>query len=153
MPYAKFHRFLVFLSLILVWVTGLVWLMADERLAAGWLPQTGLNWLARLDLPGLIAPGPLAAWHGASAFLALLILGSVFSAHLPGGLRARQRVFSGLLLVTLACTLTLTGYGLYYGSEEGLRPLADRLHQWLGLLAPLILLPHALRRGEVRRFR
>lgn len=98
-------------------------------------------------------PHPLEAWwlrlHGAAVFVLLWLLGVLWPTHLLPAWRSRRRA-SGIVLATLLAVLTLSGWLLYYGSEQA-RDAVSLLHWTVGLAFALPMLWHALRgRGSGR---
>lgn len=71
-------------------------------------------------------------WHGVSAALALLVLGSVLPAHVRGGWHARRNRFTGGLMLAVMTALMATGLLLYYG-DEAWRDAVVSGHWWIGL--------------------
>lgn len=121
------------------------------------LLTSGVVWLALhygRDADAL--PSPIESWsmrlHGLAAFAALFAFGALAASHIPQGWRlshrlrwARQRG-SGLVLCSLAATLALTGYLLYYFAPEGVRPALGWLHSGLGGAITLVVAVHRRRR-------
>lgn len=56
--------------------------------------------------------------HGVSAFLMLIVLGSVLPTHVRSAWRARKNILTGLLMFAVMTTLAVSGLMLYYGTEE-----------------------------------
>ncbi|KAB2970171.1 hypothetical protein [Zoogloea sp.] len=124
-----------------------------QRLAIYWssalLLASGLAWLIAhylLPLPEFAARHPLETWamrlHGAATLFGLAVFGSLWSNHvLPAWKQGRHRSH-GAALALFWLLLILTGYGLYYLSDEEVRALASTGHIALGTVLPLGLAVH-----------
>lgn len=121
------------------------------------LLATGLAWKA-LDLwvtvstPIGAQKHPAEAWvlraHGAAALLSVFVFGQLYSSHIRVSWRVGRKRGSGATLVGVIATLVVSGYLLYYASNEDLRDVTARAHFWLGALAPLPFLFHLFRRDR-----
>jgi hypothetical protein len=60
-----------------------------------------------------------------------------------------RRRASGIVLAGVMAVLVLSGYLLYYASDDALRATTALLHWIIGAALPLSLLPHVLR-GRTR---
>ena len=89
----------------------------------------------------LFATHSVLAWHGISALLAAMALGSVLPFHLKAGLKSRRKLWSGLAQLSFLCILMVTATLLYYGSEEA-REVAIKIHYYVGLTFFAIFLIH-----------
>lgn len=128
--------------------------------AATWL--TGIAWLAlhffaqRQGEFGA-APHPLEPWslklHGASAFASLLLAGAVWSTHILPAWHQRRRPASGLTVAATFALLIATGYLLYYAGDDALRARVATAHWVVGVLFPLLLVLHVVRRRTRSRER
>lgn len=112
---------------------------------SGALLATGAVW-AWLPGDGGEAWRNLKPWllkvHGLCAMVFVLILGTLIAGHVPAGWRARKNLTNGVLFLASVGVLTLSGYFLYYIGGETQRLVVGRVHLWLGLAAPLLLLWH-----------
>jgi hypothetical protein len=126
-------------------------------LGATWI--SGVTWLV---LHYLLArhgefgdePHPLESWllalHGACAFAALWLGGWLWSAHVLPWWSSDKRRSSGIVLIGVTAVLVVSGYLLYYASNENLRDVVRVLHWSIGLSLVLPLAVHALRSGRYR---
>ena len=109
------------------------------------LLATGLAW-------EWFDPGPWAAFlmkvHGALAMLALVLLGTLATHHIPAGWASLKNRWSGVLLVAALAWLVASGYLLYYAGAESLRLFASQSHLWLGLAACVVVAFH-IRRSAI----
>jgi hypothetical protein len=111
---------------------------------------TGISWawIQHLDQEGrasdtlLQIKTKLIAVHGLSAIFFVLLLGTLLVTHVQRAWLGRKNRPNGALFLTAVSLLTLSGYALYYLSVESIRAAAGRLHLWLGVGAPLLLLWH-----------
>jgi hypothetical protein len=116
---------------------------------------TGVLWLLFHYFVGHRGPfgptvSPLEPWwltlHGAFAFAAVWIFGVLWGVHIPAGWSGRKRHLSGGLLVALLAWLIISGYLLYYVSDEQLRAATSLAHWLIGLVVPIGFLAHRLKR-------
>jgi hypothetical protein len=130
-----------------------------------------LWWLAAfLLLSGLLLiPGMLAlrlewdvsdAWvgprswyagaHGLLAFIALLLMGALLAIHVRHGLRQKYCRKSGLTLLFALPLPVLSGWGIYYISNESWARAISLTHAFVGLALGVLLPIHWLA-GRARR--
>ena len=83
------------------------------------------------------------AWHGITAMLATLALGSVLPFHLKAGLKSKRKLWSGLSQLAFLATLLISGALLYYGPEE-MRDGVIKIHWMIGLAFFAIFLLHGV---------
>jgi hypothetical protein len=83
------------------------------------------------------------AWHGITAMLAILALGSVLPFHLKAGLKAKRKMVSGLSQLLFLSILTISGVLLYYGPAE-IRDDVIVIHWLIGLLFFAIFIFHGV---------
>jgi hypothetical protein len=96
-----------------------------------------------------------AAWmlraHGAGAMLTLVAFGSVLALHVPSAWKRRRNLVSGLCMLTMVAALAITGWLLYYASDETIRAWGSYAHMGIGAAGPLILAWHLVYRRGVPR--
>jgi divalent metal cation (Fe/Co/Zn/Cd) transporter len=83
--------------------------------------------------------------HGASAMLALVVLGSLLVLHIPQAWRARRNRPTGSWLFALVTFLAASGYALYYSGSEPLRAGMSWSHLWVGIALPFFIALHVWR--------
>ena len=122
------------------WFTGVAWLI--------------FHYLMQQHGEFGAEPHPLEAvslaLHGACAFATLWLSGWLWKAHVVPWWDTRKRRTSGIVLIGLGAILIVSGYLLYYASDEGLRHWSGLLHWSVGLVLVLPLVVHALRSGLYR---
>ena len=107
------------LSLILLWITGMLWLTLDFM---------DLNSFGQTQVLIL---------HGALIIPALVSLGVLIVSHIPEGWEPTKRRKSGYLLSFIMLFLVITGFVLFY--EDSFRNELSYSHSLTGLfLVPLI---------------
>ncbi|WP_176590289.1 hypothetical protein [Sphingobium sp. EM0848] len=122
---------------LLCWSGGLLW-------------GTGAAWLILhnfFQIEGEFGPeaNPAEPWllrmHGAAMLVTILALGSLLVVHVWRGWTYRSQRLLGGVMTALSTILILTGYLLYYLTEDGLRGNAALIHWLLGIMAlPLFVL-------------
>jgi hypothetical protein len=109
----------------LIFVSGLGWL-GDHYLFAG-----------SAEFGDAHAPfEPL--WlrlHGAAAMAGLVVWGSVFPGHIARAWHLGVNRRSGLLMLSLVVLLVVSGWSLYYISDEDTRPWISMVHWLAGIVA------------------
>lgn len=83
------------------------------------------------------------AWHGITAMIATLALGSVLPFHLKAGLKSKRKRWSGLSQLAFLTTLLSSGALLYYGPEE-IRDTVIAIHWMIGIAFFAIFLLHGV---------
>ncbi|USI74808.1 hypothetical protein [Sphingomonas morindae] len=128
--------------LLMLWTSGLLWLVAH-------------HWLVR---PGDYGPqpSPLEPWclraHGLAALGTTGFIGLLWAVHIEPGWALRRRRWSGGLVFASALLLIASGYLLYYVGDEATRATLSLAHWSLGLAAlPLFLLHRVAPRRRRRR--
>ena len=133
------HRKLFYIVFGAVWGSGFLWLLVE--------------WFKEPELGG--ARTLLQAFsmkvHGGAMLLYLIMLGSLMT-HIRRGTALKANRFSGFLVIGLNGILALSGWVLYYGSEDVLRQWSSLIHWTIGLSALPFLGAHILRgRGWTAR--
>lgn len=83
------------------------------------------------------------AWHGISAIMATMALGSVLPVHLKAGLKSKRKLWSGLSQLSFLTTLLVSGALLYYGPVE-IRDPVITTHWMIGISFFAIFLLHGV---------
>ena len=110
------QRVAFWLGMGLCCLSGLsYWLGREFYIATGWLGHRAV----------LMA-------HGVSAGVAVFVLGTIAAGHIRVGWILKRNRVSGVGNLVTWSLLALTGWGLYYGSEE-IRDLTVLAHWVLGL--------------------
>ena len=124
-----------------LWCTGALWLVFHYFFMGhgefGDTPHPAETWWLRL--------------HGLAAFLALWSFGLVWGVHIVAGWHTRRQRVSGGIVVGVLAWLTLTGYLLYYLTDDSWRGVSAIAHWIVGLAMPLLLMVHIVlgrRRGK-----
>jgi divalent metal cation (Fe/Co/Zn/Cd) transporter len=129
------HEWSVYVVLALVFGSGAAW---------AWLH----HFARRVGEFGESAH-PAELWmqkvHGASAMLALIVLGSLLVFHIPRAWGARRNRPTGSSLVALVAFLVGSGYALYYSGSEPLRAWMSWSHLWVGIALPFFIALHVWR--------
>jgi uncharacterized membrane protein YfcA len=90
------------------------------------------------------------AVHGGIAMLASVVFGATLGAHAYLYRRAVDNRLFGYLLIAAFAILLLTGFGLYYLSNDTLRAYSSALHWTSGLALAPILVAHVATEQRLR---
>jgi hypothetical protein len=135
---ATWLRNSLYCSLGALWLTGCAWLL--------------LHFFFQRTTDFGVAPHPLQpgllATHGVLAVAAVFFFGSVAGTHIGDNWGRRFNKGSGLALVIVIGTLTITGLCSYYVTTESVSRAAAVVHEALGVLAITPALIHWLRRRK-----
>lgn len=100
---------------------------------------------------------PLEPWslklHGAFAFAVIWVFGLLWGVHVTTAWPLGRRRWSGGVMTGVLWWLTVSGYLLYYVSDETARSLISLLHWTVGLAGPLVFFWHRYRRRRGGRRR
>ncbi len=109
----------------------------------GWL---ALHYFSPLKTPFGGAQSPVEGWltrlHGGVGMLFLVLFGNILSGHIIGGLRKGENMVSAVLLLMLTVFMVVTGWGLYYFSDEMLRKWTSAAHWAAGIAGVAALAAH-----------
>jgi hypothetical protein len=140
MPTRK--RLAIYLLLGTLWFSGCAWLVLNQFFAAR--DQFG------------VTPHPWAAAillvHGIVAILSMYLFGWITARHVLRWWPGRLRRWSGGTLATLFLLLSLSGFALFFVSDDRWQHLAAVAHDALGLGTPLFAVQHWFfaRRRDIR---
>jgi hypothetical protein len=132
------RRVAVYLVLGGLWVTGCWWLLLDQFVAKR--GPFGVT-------PHPLEP-PLLLVHGVTAVLGMYLLGWISSRHVlrwwPGGLRR----LSGTALALMLALLVISGFALFFVSDDEWQHAAAVIHEVLGVAVTLFAVQHWFFRGR-----
>lgn len=135
------HRVAVYLIVGVLWVSGCWWLYLDQ-----FLEQRG---------PFGAAPhpwqAPLLLIHGVAAIISLYLFGWVSARHIWHWWIVGLRRLSGGLLAVLFALLVLSGFALFFSSDDTWQHRTVLIHDGIGLGITLFALQHWFFRGRNRR--
>jgi hypothetical protein len=111
---------------------------------------SGLSWawIHHLDQTGQATEGfrrmkPfLITIHGFGAMAFVLLFGTLLVGHVRRAWHARKNRNNGVFFLSSVAVLTLSGYALYYLSDENWRAAASKFHLWFGVVSPALLFWH-----------
>jgi hypothetical protein len=126
-PGVRFWNYAAFSALF---VTGAIWLVADQLKEA----ESGELWQA-------VAANTLML-HGTAAMIALVLLGALIPLHVQRSWRIGKNRISGAIMVGTNAVLVATAAALYYAGSDTLRSLAADVHIAIGLAFPLLIVTH-----------
>ena len=126
------QRFAIFLVFGTLWLSGCLWLILDQFFA-----QPG---------PFGSTPHPLQASmrlaHGIIGILSLYLLGWVGARHVLRWWPGRLRRWSGATLAAFFVLLTVTGFALFFLSDDGWQRGAAVAHDILGVTVTVFAVQH-----------
>lgn len=128
--------------LALIAITGLVLLPGMLALRLEW------------DVPDRWLPSGRVLWaaaHGLLAFLTLLLFGSLLPLHVRHGLRQRKNRGTGIALLFVLPVLILTGWGIYYLSNEDAARWTSEIHVLIAVPISVLVGWHAWRARRIHR--
>ncbi len=124
-----------------LWLTGVVWLLlhyfGQQRGDFGPETNPAEPWMLRL--------------HGLSMNFALLGIGSLLVVHVWRGWNYRSQRVAGAALSSVVALLIITGYLLYYASDEWGRPWISIIHWVVGIASAAVFFWHYSIGKHVRR--
>jgi hypothetical protein len=127
-----FHRRLFYSVFGVLWGSGALWLLIEE-----WFKDPEIG--ATRTLLQIFA----MEVHGAVMLVFLLMLGTLF-AHVRRGLILKTNRLSGWCIIGLNALMALTGWLLYYVSDDTARAWSSVIHWSVGLAALPALYTHIL---------
>jgi hypothetical protein len=131
---SKAQRLTVYLIVGALWLSGCVWLCLDQFFSeAGQFGRT----------PNFLQP-PLLLLHAVLALLSLYLLGYISSHHIVRWWRSGLRRLSGGSLATILGVLTLSGFALFFVSDDQWQHLFVEAHDVLGIAVTAFAIQHWL---------
>jgi hypothetical protein len=123
-------RFASHAAFAALFVTGAIWLVADQLKDS----ENGEMWQA-------IAANTLML-HGTTAMIALILLGVLIPLHVQRSWRAGKNRITGSVMVGSNAILVATAAGLYYAGSDLLRTFVADAHITFGLALPALIITH-----------
>ncbi|WP_159732807.1 hypothetical protein [Methylosinus sp. Ce-a6] len=117
MRLGKWHQAITYAALIVVAASGVSWFALHDFLE---------------EEPGNLQRALLTV-HGVSAFVTLMVVGSVLPLHVRAFWLGKRNIATGASLLLVMTLLIVTALFLYYGGEDS-RTLARWTHIGVGLL-------------------
>ena len=127
-------RFALYGIFALLFVSGVVWLLADKMKN---------NAEADTEMWQQTATF-LLTLHGGAAMVTLMLLGALGPMHVQRAWRARTNRTTGIASITLYGLLIATAFGLYYLGSEAVRPWISYVHIAFGLAVPAVIVAHVM---------
>jgi hypothetical protein len=125
------HRFLIYVVLVVLFVTGVAWACFNYFVALpNELVSASKSWAMKI--------------HGAAAMAILVLLGTLLNVHVKFAWRTGRNRINGAILLSVFGVLIVTGYGLYYAGGEKLRAWTSWIHLVIGVAVPIFLVIHIL---------
>ena len=134
----RWLRWTVYLTSLALFISGALWLVVHYgRGNADDLPPPAQAWLLRV--------------HGLAMLVGLFVYGSLLRTHMINAWQMQRNRSTGVLLAVVLALLTLTGYLLYYGSDESMRSVISIAHWVIGLAIGVVLPFHVWQGRRERR--
>ena len=132
------HRRLFYLVFAILWLSGALWLVAE--------------WRKPGDLGPVRTPVQTLSMkiHGAAMLGYLAMLGTLWT-HVRRGFALRANRLSGTLVIGVNVALLLSGWMLYYVTEDVLREWSSLIHWSIGMATVLLLSGHILLGRSISR--
>ena len=135
--------------LAVYWIVGTLWLSGCAWLCLDWL-------FARRGLFGATPhplQAPLLSVHGIVAILSMYLFGWIGSRHVLYWWPARLRRLGGALLAATIGLLAVSGFLLFFLSDDDAQRVASVAHEILGIVVSVFAIQHwfFVRRGRPRR--
>ena len=124
----KAQRWMTYLVLVAVAISGVVWWLLHDVLQWGWM----------------LAEHRLLIFHGIAAAATLVIVGGLLPLHIRLAWRIQRNLSSGIAVLAVMTLLAATGLLLYYGGEDW-RDWVRWAHIGAGLIAALAFPAHVWR--------
>ncbi len=135
------HRVAVYLIVGVLWASGCWWLFLDEFLVQrGPFGATPHPWEA-----------PLLLIHGITAIISLYLFGWISARHLLHWWIVGLRRLSGGSLAALLALLIVSGFALFFLSDDAWQHRTVLIHDGIGLGITLLAVQHWFFRGRKRR--
>jgi hypothetical protein len=134
----------VYLLLGVLWASGVVWLCLDQFFSTrGPFGKTPHPW-----------EQPIVLLHGIVAVAAMYLLGWISAQHVSHWWARRLRRVSGTLLCAFLGVLVVSGFALFFVSDDRWQRIAAVLHEISGLgITPIAAQHWFLRQKEKRVWR
>lgn len=133
------QRTWVYVTLGALWATGFAWLCLDQFFTVhGPFGKTPHPWQA-----------PIVLLHGIIAIFSMYLLGWVSARHVTHSWLQHRRRISGGLLYSLLLALIVSGFALFFISDDRWQHIAAVIHEVSGLaLTPIAVQHWFLRQGK-----
>jgi hypothetical protein len=123
---------MVYIVLGSLWFSGCLWLLLDQFFSsAGQFGRTPHPW-----------EPPILMIHGIVALVTMYVLGWVSARHILRWWPGRLRRLSGGTLAAFLALLVLSGFALFFVSDDRWQILAARSHDILGLAVTAFAIQH-----------
>ncbi len=126
------QRFAVYGVSVALWASGLLWLLLDQFF--GRQGQFG-------PTPHPLQ-APLLLLHGVVALVAAYTLGWISARHVLRWWTAGERRISGGVLTSVVIVLSVSGFALFFVSDDAGQRVARLTHEALGLAVALFAIQH-----------
>ena len=133
MSLGRWQRAMVFVTVAMVGLSGVLWFVLHDMLAEDWSES------ARI----------LLTLHGVTSYALLVAIGSLLPLHVRAGWLRRRNLVTGILVTASMTVLSVTALVLYYGSEET-QVVAKWVHLAVGGCCILLFLAHAFMKTSPR---
>jgi hypothetical protein len=134
---SKRERLTVYIVVGALWLSGCVWLGLDQFFShPGEFGTT----------PNFLQP-PLLLLHGVLALFGLYLFGYMTARHVVRWWPGRMRRISGGTFAAMLATLTLSGFVLFFVSDDQSQHIAVLIHDVLGIAIVVFAIQHWFIRG------
>jgi len=134
----RWPRAAAYLIIATLWITGCTWLLLEQLIA-----KRGPFGV----IPHPLEP-PLLLIHGVAALFSLYLLGWISAHHVLRWWTRRLRRVSGGILATLLAVLALSGFALFFLSDDRWLHAMALVHEILGVALTVFAIQHFFFRGR-----
>ncbi len=127
----KFHRWLLYLVFALLWGSGGTWLFSE------WFKDP------ELGPTRTVLQTQSMEFHGAIMLVYIMMLGTLWT-HVRRGFALKGNRLSGSFVIGTNVILALSGWMLYYLTDDGMRRSSSTLHWVIGVALLPLLIMHIL---------
>ena len=125
-------RVTTYVVFTVLWLSGCIWLVLHEFFAT----QGEFGTVQHPWEPALLL------MHGVIAVFAVYVLGWLTARHITEKLEQSRRLVSGFALLVLLFVLSISGFALFFLTDDRVRAWSSDLHEILGLTITLFAVEH-----------
>lgn len=125
-------RFTVYVVVGGLWLSGILWLCLDQF----------FSHQGQFGITPNVLQSPLLLIHGILSLISLYLFGYISARHIMRWWPDRMRRLSGGTFAAMLAVLTLSGFTLFFVSDDDSQRVAVLTHDALGLVVVVFALQH-----------